>query len=147
MRADIDALNIVGSEQLTAKLEKMRQLDKQIMTLQIQQDSLAQQITDETVDVHHHFDSKKLVAWLKHSIFPGDSVFKEDGSAADDSETSELHEDTVQSLDGHSNRPMNIKVGAASFITEPALRDDKKRSPSRQKEQKTSSKPALKVGG
>ena len=28
MRADIDALNIVGSEQLTAKLEKMRQLDK-----------------------------------------------------------------------------------------------------------------------
>ena len=42
MRADIDALNIVGSEQLTAKLEKMRQLDKQIMTLQIKQDSLAQ---------------------------------------------------------------------------------------------------------
>ena len=40
MRADIDALNIVGSEQLTAKLEKLRQLDKQIMTLQIQQDSL-----------------------------------------------------------------------------------------------------------
>ena len=142
MRADIDALNIVGSEQLTAKLEKMRQLDKQIMTLQIKQDSLAQQITDETVAVHHHFDSKKLVAWLKHSIY-GEDVSR---SAADDSETSELDEDTVQSLDGNSNRPMNIKVGAASFITEPSIKEDKKRTPSQQKDQKSSGKPALKAG-
>ena len=45
---------------------------------------------DETIDVHYHFDNKKLVAWLKHSIF-GEDVTR----SQTDSETSELEEDSV----------------------------------------------------
>ena len=40
--------------------------------------------------MHYHFDSKKLVAWLKHSIF-GEDVTR----SVIDSETSELEEDSV----------------------------------------------------
>ena len=148
MRADIDSLNMVGSEQLTAKLDKLQQLDKEINSLQIESDTLNQQITDETMHVFDHFNNKKMVWWLKQEIL-GDEDSHATPSHARDGRDSVISEpDEYEDHDGPPGQssqsdialgkggqgragkdapsPTFVRMGDASFITQPIPPEDLK---------------------
>lgn len=55
----------VGSEQLTAKVKSLVELERQVFLLQSEDESLQQRIKEQAEQIQLHVNSKRFVSWLQ----------------------------------------------------------------------------------
>ena len=68
MKADMESMAQVGSEQLTAKMKNIADLEREIFHLQSQDESLQVRIKEQAENIQHHVNSKRIVSWLEREM-------------------------------------------------------------------------------
>ena len=68
MKADMESLSQLGSEQLQAKLQNVQELDNQIFLLQNEDQSLYQRLKEQEEAIQLNLNNKRVVSWLEREM-------------------------------------------------------------------------------
>ena len=68
MKADMESLSQLGSEQLQAKQQSVQELDHQIFLLQNEDQSLYQRLKEQEEAIQLNLNNKRVVSWLEREM-------------------------------------------------------------------------------